>query len=200
MRSSYIQNNFGEKFEMIVRACRPLLTVELGVLDGYSLLAMGKGAAFNLEHFNMTCCIDAYDLFDDYQFKHGNQEEVQKLINEKGYQKFITLTKANAYEVHTKYPDRSIYLLHVDISNTGETVRKIMENWNQKMVHNGIILFEGGSVERDNIEWMLKYNMPSIRKEINTNSIIDKFYVVGCYEKFPSLTFLYKKYDEEHMP
>ena len=200
MRSSYILNNYGEIFEHIVKACKVRNIIELGVLDGYSTLHLAEALRFNKEHLNVPAHLDAYDLFDDYEFKHGDIQEVQNLINEKNLQEFVTLHKEDAFNAHNHYLDRSIYLLHVDLSNTGETVQKIMPLWNQKMVHNGIILFEGGSVERDNVEWMIKYNKPSIRKEINSNEIIDQFYILGTYEKFPSLTFLYKKYDEEHMP
>lgn len=203
MRSSYILNNFGEIFEHIVKACKVRNIVELGVLEGYSTLHLAKGLAFNKEYFvrfGISFHLDAYDLWDDYEFKHGNLQEVQALLNENNLQDFVTLYKADAFEVHKKYADKSVYLLHVDLSNTGETVKQIMQLWNNKMIHNGIILFEGGSVERDNIGWMIKYNMPSIRNELNNNEIIDKFYIFGTYEKFPSLTFVYKKYDEEHMP
>lgn len=198
--SSYELNNYGEILQAIAKSVNVGPMVELGVLDGYSAIHIGRALRENKRHTGYAGHLDAYDLWEDYEFKHGNKEEVQKRINHEGLMEFITLHKGNAYEVWNNYLDKTIYLLHVDISNTGDTVREIMRLWNPKMVHNGIILFEGGSEERDQVEWMTKFNKPSIRKEMNTNKIIDDFYVVGTYEKYPSLTFLYKKYDEEHMP
>jgi len=200
MKSSYEKNNYGKIFELMMRSYQPRLVVELGVLHGYSLIHMAKGLQFNKEHFGLCGHIDAYDLWDNYEYNHGDMNDVQMSINNEGLSEFVTLNKMDAYEVYKKYDRRSVYILHVDISNTGETVRKIVEQWNDKMVHDGIILLEGGSVERDNVDWMIKYNKPSIREEVNTNEIIDKFYLVGTFNKFPSLTMLYKKYDEEHMP
>lgn len=200
MRSSYIENNYGQIFTNMVKACQFRVVVELGVLDGYSTLSIGRGLKWIKETLGPTFTLDSYDLWEDYNYKHGNMQDVQAKIDSEGLMEFVKLYKEDAFEVYKRYPNRSIYLLHVDLSNTGDTVKKIMDQWNDKMVHDGIILFEGGSEERDNIEWMKKYNCPSIRKEINTNPIIDKFYIVATYNKFPSLTYLYKKYDEEHMP
>ena len=38
MRSSYIQNNYGDVFYRMITTYRPRKCVELGVLDGYSTL------------------------------------------------------------------------------------------------------------------------------------------------------------------
>jgi predicted O-methyltransferase YrrM len=192
IRSSYIQNNFGELFENIVKARKVENIVELGVLDGYSTLHLAKFLPFNKKHYDIDAHLDAYDLFEDYPYKHGNMQEVQSLLNEYNLQEFVTLYKADAFEVHTKYADNSVHLLHVDLSNTGDILKRIMQNWHQKMMRNGIILFEGGSTERDDVAWMKKYNMPSIKHEIETNEIINNHYIYSIYEKFPSLTMLMK--------
>jgi len=55
-------------------------------------------------------------------------------------------------------------------------------------------LIEGGSIERDNIEWMKKYNCPPIREEIDTNPIISKYYIYGTYFEFPSITVMLRKW------
>ena len=193
MYSSYEKNNYGRVFESIIKTHQPIVTVELGVLNGYSTVHIGKGLKFNREHFDISGHLDAYDLWDDYTYKHGSMKVVQNTINTMVLKDYITLHKADAYKVHEKYKRRSVHIVHIDISNTGGTIKKIVEQWNQKLVHNGILLFEGGSFERDNVEWMKKYYKPSIREEISTNKIIDQFYTVKIYEKFPSLTMLFKK-------
>ena len=65
MRSSYQKNSYGEIFFALMEAFRPGVVVELGVLDGYSTIAMAKGMKHNHE---LKRCgqphLDAYDLFE----------------------------------------------------------------------------------------------------------------------------------------
>jgi len=194
MRSSYIENDFGEVLKQNIITWRPVTLVELGVLDGYSAIHIAKGLKEAQELYGIATHVDAYDLFDDYAYKHGNQAEVQARIDEAGLAKYVNLQKGNAYEVYTNYSDKSIDFLHVDISNTGDTVKKVMELWHPKMRVRGLIFFEGGSEERDNIEWMTKYNMPSIKKEINSNPILNEYYIYGTYFKYPALTMCLRRW------
>lgn len=188
MKSSYIENNYGEIFYQLVTAYPPVIAVELGVLDGYSLLHIARGIKKNKQGQ-----IDAYDLFDEYQFKHGIQKEVQDMLVAEGLNEVATLYKGDAYEAYKKYQDNTVHFLHVDISNTGETVRKIMEQWHSKMVYGGLVVFEGGSDERDHIEWMVKYNKEPMKAEIEKNPIINSKYIYGTYLKYPSLTVMMKR-------
>lgn len=186
--SSYKENNYGEIFYQLVNTYPPSIAVELGVLDGYSLRHIALGLKKNkLGH------IDAYDLFEDYAFNHGNQAEVQAMLDKEGLSEYATLIKGDAYEAYKKYEDNSIYFLHIDISNTGETVRKIMEQWHPKIVYGGLVVFEGGSEERDNIGWMIKFDKEPMKLEIETNPIINSKYIYGTYLKYPSLTVLMKR-------
>ena len=188
MNSSYSKNNYGEVFYNIIRSFRALVAVELGVLNGYSTYYISKAIKDNeIGH------LDSYDLWNDYQYKHGNMEEVSKMLLENGLDSYVTLHKEDAYEVCKKYASDSVNFLHVDISNTGDTVHRIMQDWDSKIQPGSIIVFEGGSEERDNIEWMVKYNKPSIKQALNTNNIIEEKYIFCTYLKFPSLTVLLKK-------
>lgn len=193
MKSSYIQNNYDEVFYAIVTTYRPVIAVELGVLEGYSTISIAKGLKRNKETVGIDCRLDAYDLFEDYKYNRANQTDVQKTIDEAGLREFISFKKENAFEVHNRYQDNTVYFLHVDLSNDGETVYRIMELWDKKLVIGSIILFEGGSEERDNVEWMKKYDKKSIKYELENNSIIKEKYIFGTYLKFPSLTVLLKK-------
>ena len=192
MRSSYEQNNFGEVLYNIVTAFRPANAVELGVLDGCSSLHIAMALRDNIKR-GVVAQLDSYDLFDDYQYKHGDKAEVEKMLKRENLDTIVNVYKADAFKVHASYQDNRIYFLHVDISNTGDIIRKIMELWHPKMVIGGLILFEGGSAERDKIEWMVKYKMAPIKPEIETNKIINDNYIYGTYLKFPSLTCLLKK-------
>ena len=73
------------------------------------------------------------------------------------------------YRTFTDHKDNSVDFFHIDLSNTGEIVNKIMELWDEKIVIGGLILFEGGTVDRDKIKWMVKYDKKPIKPEIETN-------------------------------
>lgn len=193
MHSSYTVNNYAEVFKAIVTAFLPVNCVELGVLEGYSACAIGEALKENFERRGTRGHLNAYDLFEKYPYRHASMKSVEKTIEEKGLMEFVTLHEADAFLVDGKYENNSVSFLHVDLSNTGETVHKIIQDWDKKMVHGGIICFEGGSEERDEVDWMKRYGAPSIKKELETNPIIEANYVFGTYFKFPSLTCLLKK-------
>lgn len=190
MRSSYIQNNYGEVFHAIISAFVPTLCVELGVLDGYSTLHIAKG----LRDLNRSdTVLWSYDLFDSYPYKHGEMGDVRAMLEKEGVSDLVQLVKQDAYEAHNNFNDASVHMLHVDISNTGDTIDKIMERWDNKIVHHGIIIFEGGTEERDEVEWMKKYSARPIKPALEQNKIIEEHYVFATYLKFPGLTMLLKK-------
>ena len=188
MHSSYSKNNYAEVFRAIVSAFQPKQCVELGVLEGYSTVAIAQGLKANRAGH-----LAAYDLFKEYKYRNASKETAQKNLDEAGVADYATLHARHAGEVAQEFLDSSVYLLHVDLSNTGDTVRWVMESWDQKMVNGGIILFEGGTEERDQVDWMLKYGSSPIKKELETNPIIEKNYVFATYMKFPGLTCLLKK-------
>lgn len=194
MRSSYIENNIGDILKAYVLGWRPSTLVELGVLDGYSTLAIADGVKEMQLLYGMNTKLVAYDLFDDYQYKHGDQAEVQKLIDEKGLTQYVELRKGDAYKVFEDFPDNSIQFLHVDISNTGDTLLKILELWSPKLIERAIVMFEGGSDERDKIDWMVKYHMTPIKPMLEKNEFINKNYMYGTYYAFPSITVLLKRW------
>lgn len=187
MKSSYLENNYGEVFRSIITAWHPITAVELGVLHGYSTVNIAEGLRqLGRGH------LDAYDLFEDYPYNHSNMAEVQAMINDFGLASQITLHKADAREVHLSQVG-PIDLLHVDLSNDADTIRWVMEKWDPLIVQGGSILFEGGTEERDGIEWMKQYDRPAMKQEFETNKIITDKYIFGTYLKFPGLTHLLKK-------
>ena len=144
--------------------------------------------------FGLPGHLDAYDLWESYRYRHGDMESVQKLIDSEGLTEFVTLHKGDAFEVHKNYDKKSVSFLHVDISNDGEILERIMELWHPKMQGGAIIAFEGGSKERDKVDWMKKYNKKPIYPVIYKNEIINKYYVYGTYKLFPSLTVMMNKF------
>ena len=68
-------------------------------------------------------------------------------------------------------------MAHIDISNTGEIIEKVIKAYPDKT-----ILFEGGSKERDNNKWMTKYKAKTINP-------IPKTILNG---KYPSISLIKK--------
>lgn len=188
MRSSYIKNNYEEVFKTIIKKNRPEVCIECGILDGYSTIAITKA----LEENKMGKLI-AYDLWEDYEFNHGNYYEVSKNIFSKVNRDYITIAKGNCFKVYKNFNDNSIDFLHIDISNDGDVFDKVMELWASKIKSKGIICFEGGSYERDHIDWMIKYNKKAIYPRVILNEIRKKFFDYTILLPFPSMTILIKK-------
>lgn len=193
MHSSYAKHNYAEVFKAIVSAFQPQRCVELGVLEGYSTVAIGQALKANFEKGGARGHLAAHDLFEEYKYRNAALETAQKNVDEAGVGEFVTLHRQHADQVDSDYEDGSVGLLHIDLSNCGDTVRWAMEKWDRKMIHGGIILFEGGTDERDNVEWMLKFNRKPMKAELETNPIIEANYVFATYMKFPGLTCLLKK-------
>ena len=99
----------------------------------------------------------------------------------------LKINKKNFYESVDDYDDSSIDILHIDIANTGDTYDFAINNYLPKV--KGIMVLEGGSKERDNVDWMIKYNRPKIQPVLKkySNSVI-----ITVLEDYPSLTFIKK--------
>ncbi len=184
MRSSYLQNNYGELFSALVRVHKPSLIVECGILDGYSLISL----AFPSQPYGGK--VVGYDLFDDYEFKHGKKEEIENLLDQHGIAN-VSLVKKDAFEAASLHSDESVDFLHIDIANDGDKLEQMFGVWDKKMKKGGLIVFEGGSHERDEVDWMVEYCKNPIR---NFKSTVRDWY---NYEyvtllPFPSLTICRK--------
>lgn len=195
MYSSYKDNDFGTVLYNMVTVYPPAVAVELGVLEGYSTYHIARGLRKNHEVHAANVKLDAYDLFENYPHRHSTEDVVKKNLKD-GLSDWVNLEMIDAYKVHDKYEDGSVYFLHVDLSNTGMVLRRIIQLWDRKMVIGGMICFEGGSEERDNVEWMKKYNAAPIRDEVENNPTIQRRYVYCTYLKYPSMTVFLKKRDD----
>ena len=124
--------------------------------------------------------IRAYDLFEDYPFKHGSMEGVAEAVRGYGLSKYVTLEKKN-FDDWLAAPE-PFDLLHVDVSNKGDTITRLYESVSERIAQGAAVIFEGGSEERDNVEWMIKYNATKINDSGVPFKVIDS--------RFPSLSML----------
>ena len=99
----------------------------------------------------------------------------------------MSIEYGDFYKLKDTIDNNSIDLLHVDIANNGDVYEYVLNNYIDKMNKDGIIILEGGSIERDNIEWMNKYNKPKIKP------IVDKYkdkYDILTMGNIPSISII----------
>lgn len=177
--SSYAKNNVATYFTEIIKSERPLVVVEFGVLNGYSTIAM----ALAMKENSIPGHIHAYDLWDKYTFNSANKESTQKNIEQFGVSEFVTLGDCDFVEWLSG--PHAWDILHLDISNDGDKLLTAYETLKGYHANSGrLILFEGGTEERDEVAWMKKYN----RRKMHPLKELGKVpYSIVCSE-FPGLS------------
>ena len=182
MISSYNNNiNFGDLLSTITFINQPKTIVEIGILEGYSLTKF-------IENSSPHTKIHAYDIFDDF---NGNHADKEKIVQKFSRHSNVNINYGDFYEVSELYSNNSIDILHIDIANNGDTYEYMFQKYINKLKNDGIIIMEGGSNDRDNIEWMIKYNKPKIQPVLNKYKKIYDIHTIGV---IPSITIITKKH------
>ena len=90
------------------------------------------------------------------------------------------------YELH-KNINTPVDMIHIDIANNGDTYEDAIKHYLPKLSPTGIMILEGGSAQRDEVEWMVKYNKPQIYPILQKYSQIYNIKTIGS---FPSITLI----------
>jgi len=128
--------------------------IDIGLLNGYSTVCLALAAK------QTGGIVYAYDLFDDYEYNSSNYDTV--MSNLKRYNVLDNVVVKNMSLDDWLDTNSSFNVLHVDVSNTGNTVLKLNQKFSKIVDSNCRVFFEGGSVERDYADWMVKYEMKKI--------------------------------------
>ena len=179
IESSYQINDIGKTIYNYVLEHKPKVVVEFGCLFGYSTVAIGL-ALKELGQGKLKC----YDLWEDYQYKHSSIQQTIDNVKKYGVEEYIEFIPMD-YHKWLENPE-PFDIMHLDISNNGDVILKTYESLQNQLENGSVILFEGGSEERDNIEWMTKYKSTPINsvKEQTGYQILDP--------NFPSLSIIKK--------
>lgn len=172
VESSYKANDLGRFFYNTVILTKPQKIIEFGTLNGYSAIAMGQA----LRDLNRGGKIICYDLWEKYPFKNSTKENCLSNIKKYGLEDYITLEEKDFY----KWQYESYDLLHFDISNHGEKIKDLHQIVKFDNTPLGLVLFEGGSRERDKVPWMQDF-LPINNSNIN---------FITLEETFPSISLL----------
>ena len=173
MKSSYINKdlNYGDLLKTICFSKKPKNILEFGILEAYSLKTF-------LNNTN-NCHIEAYDLFEEFN-GNGSKKEI---INQFKDYKNVIIKYGDFYKKINSLEDNYYDIIHIDIANDGDVYKFAYDNYRKKLKPDGILILEGGSHERDQVEWMIKYNKRPIKDFLNNIEHI----TIGS---FPSITLI----------
>ncbi|MDO8619481.1 MAG: class I SAM-dependent methyltransferase [Candidatus Daviesbacteria bacterium] len=180
--SSYEKNNYGDFFYALMRIYQPEKVVELGTKAGYSAYHIARALKDNKKG-KLYC----HDLWENYQFSSVPKTVAEENLKE--FSDFVQLIPGEAIGIDKNY--ERVDILHVDLSNEGEILDKIIPQWIDKVRQ--LIIIEGGSSERDKVEWMKKFKKMPIKKWLEgfarSSGNIEYFTI----EPFPSVTIIRTK-------
>lgn len=179
IRSSYRDHGYGAFFYALVRCLRPLRCLELGVLQGFSLIAAARAL-----RDNGAGRIDGFDLFEDYPYTHEPYAAVVERIRSAGLQDWAGVRRAEADSVVDSVG--TVDYLHVDLSNDGDRFRQVFDRWSDKVKQ--VIVLEGGSDARDEVDWMVRYRRPPIAGAVDELRRSRAGWTIAVLEPYPSLT------------
>ena len=127
----------------------------------------------------------AFDLFEDFV---GNASEEKKIREKFKLFSNVFIEKLDFLQSLPKLTKLGkIDLMHIDVANNGKIFEFAVKNI---LPLCDLMILEGGSKERDDVEWMKKYKKKSINPFLNKLKLkTHNFYTI---DQFPSLTIFYK--------
>jgi predicted O-methyltransferase YrrM len=180
MTSSYINSlNYKDIFNTILYLHPPQSVLEVGLLDGFSLELFAK--------YSKNIKIQGYDIFEDFNGNHANKEKLLKKFKE--YTN-VCIEYGDFYKLHDTI-NTMFDIIHIDIANNGDVYEYAIDKYLSKLNDNGVLILEGGSKERDQIDWMKKYNKPQIQPVLYKYKNDYNILTIGTV---PSITLIQKKY------
>ena len=158
--SSYLNTiTYLDLLQVVTQLQSAQVIVEFGILNGHSLDTF-------IRYSEKTTKIYAYDIFDEFNGNHAMGTITKRYASQPN----VSIQFGDFYEMHTTLNRQKtpIDILHIDIANTGDVYMFCIDYYLDLISKNGIIVLEGGSIERDNVEWMIKYNKPKIKTVLDT--------------------------------
>lgn len=171
-----IDSTYTEKFGDIlykkVLQYKPKVICDIGVLHGFSTYHLARAAK------KIGSKVIAVDLFEDYPFNHATVDDFVDNMKTHDVYDVIEVVKMD-YQQWFLSQRPKVDLLHLDASNTGENLIKLMN----VIIGDPKILFEGGTKNRDNVDWMIEYDKPKIIETLQESGYKFKVLYEEKYEK-----------------
>lgn len=184
--SSYKKANYSLIFAHLVKKYRPKRISEFGVLGCYSFLSF----ALAIQKNSLDSEVHGYDLFEDYPYTKFKLSDAKSLVLKYIKRDIAYLHKVNVFNSNIIPEELGISsMAHIDLSNDGDTYEHFL---NYMETHtNFCLIFEGGSKERDLVEWMVKYKKKPINNILEKSAKLESLSIVVIND-FPSLTIVTK--------
>lgn len=179
VESSYLKHDLGKTLYDVVMEKKPNIIVEFGCLYGYSTIAM----AMALRDLGRGTVV-SYDIWDKYQYKHTSPIVPTTNVKQYGLERFVEFRDRDFWEWADDKDKDSFDMLHLDISNDGQTILDAYNKLKPAIQKGSFIVFEGGSKERDSEEWMIKYN----KRPINDINVLTNYTILN--NQWPSISII----------
>lgn len=178
VESSYRQNNLGRTLYDLVFEKKPKTIIEFGALYGYSTIAM----AMALRDLGQGKVV-SYDIWDKYAYKHTTLSTAATNVAQYGLSDFVEFRDCDFWK-WLGGDKEQFDMLHLDISNDGDTIQQASSSLRSQIENGALLVFEGGSVQRDQEEWMVKFNKTPF------NSVKQATQYVVLNENWPSISII----------
>ncbi len=173
----YFKPNIGRTIYDYVIKTKPKIIVEFGVLFGFSTVCMAQA----LRDLNNNGKIYAFDLWEQSDYNHGQTIQiVQDNLDKFNLQQFVNLKQGGDISYISDIED--IDLIHIDINNDGDKLKKLITDIKSIEDNKSDILFEGGIDDRDACWWMKKFDKTPI------SDIKNQFDYVILNKRYPGIS------------
>jgi hypothetical protein len=131
-------------FELII-LYKPKIVVELGTGEGNCMCVISL--ALRKNGFGKLFSFDSYgERIQNFIPKSGKSIEYKKNIL--GLKEYVENIKCDIFTYN--WSDSAIDFMVIDIDNTFDRLKQIVDSWLNKVSENGIIIFEGGFSRYEN--------------------------------------------------
>ena len=148
---------------------KPKTIIEYGTEHGGTAIVMGLALKELYETEQHKGIVYTYDTFETQsKGEIGSCPEYNVAVDHVahyGLQEYIKVDRGDFFEFCSN-PNKEFDLLYFDIDNDGDKVLEMYEGCKTSIEQGSIVLFEGGSVTRDNVPWMINKNKTKIN-EVN---------------------------------
>jgi len=139
--------------------------IEYGTEHGGTAIVMGLALKQLFEEEGHVGIIQSYDTFN--QQSKGeigstpNYNHAIQHIKHYNLENYINVNYGDFYEFCDR-PNKEFDLLYFDIDNDGDKVLEMYNGCKTNIDNGSLVIFEGGSITRDNVPWMISKNKTKI--------------------------------------
>lgn len=144
---------------------KPKIIIEYGTEHAGTAIVMGLALKELYEKEQHKGIVHTYDTFQ-HQSKgeigsSPNYNLAIQNIQRYGLQDYIKVDRGDFFEFCDR-PNKDFDLLYFDIDNDGDKVLEMYKGCIKNIKQGSVVIFEGGSQVRDNVEWMNRLNKTKI--------------------------------------